>query len=203
MRAEAKSATGFFKRAVSGLAAAGMLAAAIVVAPLGSAQAANFFEKNFWLSGPNYSGVVPACDTPSALSLIQSRFATTESRFWNSSLTIDSFEHVREIAFRPWGEEYIPRRYCRAEVYISGVEGQFSGGPEGPYGEGHYSGSGGVYVGGKVGAVKAVPAVRRHTVWYSIIEDGGFLGASWGVEWCVDGLDRSWTYAPNCRMARP
>ncbi|MDF2619743.1 MAG: hypothetical protein K0S00_2402 [Xanthobacteraceae bacterium] len=193
MRAEAKSATGFFKRAVSGLAAAGMLAASIVVAAPGGAQAANFFEKNFWLSGPNYSGNVPACDTPSALSRIQSHFTTTESRFWNSSLTINSFEKIREIAFRPWGEENIPRRYCRAEIYISGLEGPVEGGTSGFFGAGQFSGA----------TADKVVHDKRHTIWYSIIEDGGFLGFSWGVEWCVDGLDRSWTYAPNCRMARP
>ena len=40
-------------------------------------------------------------------------------------------------------------------------------------------------------------------VYYSIIEDGGMIGASWGVNWCVQGLDRNWAYNPDCRMARP
>lgn len=192
MRADGKVTTkakGLFGRTISALAAAGLLAAS-----LGSAEAANFFEKNFWLSGPNYSGNVPACNTPSALSHIQRNFATTESRFWNSSLTIDGFDHIREIAFRPWGAENIPRRYCSADVVVSGVEGTPSFGTEGAYGSGAYQG-------GKAGKVVAGP--RRHTVWYSIVEDGGFLGISWGVEWCVEGLDRSWTYAPDCRMAKP
>ena len=173
----------------AGLAAAGLLAASLT-----GAQAANFFEKNFWLSGPNYSGNVPACDTPDALTRISKDFATTESRFWNSKLTIDSIDHVREVAFRPWGEENIPRRFCRAEVEISGVEGVPNFETEGAYGSGAYD--------SKAGA-KKVAGPNHHTVWYSIIEDGGFLGFSWGVEWCVDGLDRSWTYAPNCRMAQP
>src|SRR5258708_1984461 len=38
---------------------------------------------------------------------------------------------------------------------------------------------------------------------YSIIEDGGMISASYGVEWCVAGLDRDWAYNPNCRAARP
>ena len=38
---------------------------------------------------------------------------------------------------------------------------------------------------------------------YSIAEDQGFIGASWGVEWCVEGYDRNLAYAPNCKMARP
>lgn len=43
----------------------------------------------------------------------------------------------------------------------------------------------------------------KRPVFYSIIEDGGFIGATYGVEWCVVGLDRDWAYNPGCRMARP
>jgi len=44
---------------------------------------------------------------------------------------------------------------------------------------------------------------RRHMVYYSIGEDTGFLGASWGVDFCVVGLDRNGAYSPRCKMARP
>ena len=44
---------------------------------------------------------------------------------------------------------------------------------------------------------------RWRPVHYSIIEDGGMIGANWGVEWCVVGLDRNWAYNPACKMARP
>src|SRR5579871_3499831 len=44
---------------------------------------------------------------------------------------------------------------------------------------------------------------KRHQINYSIIEDGGIIGSTWGVEWCVVGLDRNWAYNPSCRMARP
>ena len=44
---------------------------------------------------------------------------------------------------------------------------------------------------------------RWREVHYSIIEDGGMIGASWGVEWCVVGIDRNWAYNPACKMARP
>ena len=40
-------------------------------------------------------------------------------------------------------------------------------------------------------------------VHFVIAEDSGLIGASWGVEWCVTGLDRNWAYNPGCRMARP
>jgi len=41
------------------------------------------------------------------------------------------------------------------------------------------------------------------TVNYSIIEDGGMIGQTYGVEWCVVGLDRNWAYNPACRAAKP
>jgi hypothetical protein len=43
----------------------------------------------------------------------------------------------------------------------------------------------------------------RHAIHYSILENSGWLGVGWGVEWCVAGLDRDWAYNPSCRMARP
>jgi hypothetical protein len=43
----------------------------------------------------------------------------------------------------------------------------------------------------------------RRPVHYSIVEGMGAIGASWGVEWCVVGLDRNWAYNPACRAARP
>ena len=142
----------------------GVLAAALI-GMAGSAQAASLLEKNFWLSGPNYDGVLPVCQDPSVTGTIASRFAHTEATFWNSSLVIQAFDHQREIAFRPWGANYIPRRFCAARAMTS--DG------------------------------------RERTVSYSIAEDLGAIGVTWGVEWCVSGLDRPLAYAPNCKMAGP
>ena len=44
---------------------------------------------------------------------------------------------------------------------------------------------------------------HKHVIHYSIAEDAGMLGAAWGVEWCVVGLDRNWAYNPACKMAQP
>ena len=38
--------------------------------PVGSASAASLFELNFWLSGPRYDGVLPACDEQAPLDTI-------------------------------------------------------------------------------------------------------------------------------------
>jgi hypothetical protein len=65
-----------------------------------------------------------------------------------------------------------------------------------------------------VGAPDAIPRrfcsgtalvsdARARPIHYWIGEDTGMIGASWGVEWCVVGLDRNWAYNPGCRMARP
>ncbi|WP_296584130.1 hypothetical protein [Xanthobacter sp.] len=146
-------------------AAAAVAALAFAPASFAPAKAANLAELNFWLSGPNYSGVIPACDSQEALDLIATRFAETERRFWASALSITDFEKVHEIAYRPWGPEYQPRRYCRGTVFTNDL--------------------------------------KKRAIYYSIIEDGGFIGASWGVEWCVVGLDRNYAYAPSCKMAGP
>jgi len=127
------------------------------------AQSADWLEMNFWLSGPRYDNVVPRCEA--GLSKIADRFATKESRFWNSDLHILGFEGVREIAFDPWTTQTIPRRFCTAVALMS--DG------------------------------------RKRAVRYWIGEDTGFIGATWGVEWCVVGLDRNWAYNPSCLMAGP
>ncbi len=44
---------------------------------------------------------------------------------------------------------------------------------------------------------------KERVVSYSIDEDLGIFGFGFGVNWCVDGLDRSNSDAPNCKMARP
>lgn len=44
---------------------------------------------------------------------------------------------------------------------------------------------------------------RRRRVGYDLGEDLGFSGVGWGVEWCVVGLDRDLSFAPNCKMTRP
>jgi hypothetical protein len=130
-----------------------------------SSRSAGFFEMNFYLSGPRYSGEVPLCTESGPLHRIQSTFRTKEGRFWQSDLEIVDFKNVHEIALRPWVSGTVPRRFCSADALVS--DG------------------------------------KKHRVYYSIIEDGGFFGVKWGVEWCVVGLDRNWAYNPRCKEARP
>ena len=52
-------------------------------------------------------------------------------------------------------------------------------------------------------AVVHISDGSTHALVYSIAEDTGIIGATWGVEWCVVGLDRDWSYNPACKMAEP
>ena len=141
------------------------VAVLIGLGALGStaAQAANWLEKTIYMTGPNYDGALPPCEA--GLRTIASRFSQKEGQYWNSSLQILDFERVREIAYRPWAQGTIPRRFCTAVALVS--DG------------------------------------KKHAVNYSIGEDTGMIGMTWGVEWCVAGLDRNWAYNPRCKMARP
>ncbi len=53
------------------------------VISLSQPRAANWFEKNFWLPGPEYFRDMPACDFGPALDRIMGNFLTKETRFWN------------------------------------------------------------------------------------------------------------------------
>ena len=141
------------------------LAAILGASQPGPAVAASLFELNFGLTGPRYDGDLPPCDAQVPLTIIAQSFAQKERRFWNSDLTIEGYEKVRELAYRPWAPNAIPRRFCTALALVS--DG------------------------------------LKHPVHYSIGESTGWIGAGWGVEWCVVGLDRNWAFNPACKMARP
>jgi hypothetical protein len=66
-----------------------------------------------------FSGQVSACDAPGILATIQSRFAQTERRDWNSDAEIVTFEWIRQAGLRPSGLDLIPRRYCEAVAVLS------------------------------------------------------------------------------------
>jgi hypothetical protein len=82
-------------------------------------NAANFFEMNFWLSGPRYERDMPACDYPGALDRIIGDFHTKEARFWNSELEIVGIENIHETAELVWAAQSIPRRFCAGTAVVS------------------------------------------------------------------------------------
>lgn len=72
-------------------------------------------EKRYY----DYSGELPPCGDPDVLSTITDRFAQTESEYWNSTLAIMTYDHVRSIGIRPWGLDHIPRTFCMARAVLS------------------------------------------------------------------------------------
>lgn len=66
-----------------------------------------------------YVADLPTCGDPSVLASISTAFAEKEARFWNSSLTIVEYAHIKPMAWRPWGLDTIPRRYCTASATVS------------------------------------------------------------------------------------
>ncbi len=81
------------------------------------AKAAGWLEKPIYMTGQNYTGLLPDCEA--GLSTIAAEFAYKEARFWNSDLQILNFGRVREIAYSPWAPGTIPRRFCRAVALVS------------------------------------------------------------------------------------
>jgi hypothetical protein len=112
-----------------------------------------------------FTGSLPLCGDPAVLARVANQFAEKEAQFWNSELTIVEYDRIHPLAYKPWGLDHIPRRYCTATATLSNS--------------------------------------RRHRVDYSVREDLDFIGNGWGIEFCVQGLDRNWAFAPACRMARP
>ena len=44
---------------------------------------------------------------------------------------------------------------------------------------------------------------KERTVIYNVVSAFGIIGMTWGVEWCVVGLDPNFAYAPACSTLRP
>ncbi|QPF85999.1 hypothetical protein IC762_06750 [Bradyrhizobium genosp. L] len=99
------------------LGAGAALAIGLLASAGSTAQAANPFELNFWLSGPRYDGNVAPCER--ALPTISDQFHEKEATFWNSPLVITGFDRIHETAFRPWQSDNIPRRYCSGQAMLS------------------------------------------------------------------------------------
>ncbi|MGU3536297.1 hypothetical protein [Methylobacterium sp. A54F] len=154
-------------RHTSTLAALGLaLAAAVLAQPAEARSAREDIEPSEERIFP-FDADIPGCQDAGVLEKVAVKFAEKEAKYWNSSLTIVSYDSIERTAWRPYGLDFIPRRFCSATATTS-------------------------------------DGVRRK-VDYSVRESLGIIGATWGVEFCVHGLDRNlaYAYATACRMARP
>jgi hypothetical protein len=66
-----------------------------------------------------YAGNLPACADSSVLGSLSSEFASRESTYWNSGLSVTGYDRITETALRPWGQNFIPRRFCTARAMMS------------------------------------------------------------------------------------
>src|SRR4051794_41855599 len=71
-----------------------------------------------------YDTKIPACFDPAVLEQIASQFAEKEAKFWQSALTIAGYEKIRPVAWRPYGLDYIPRRFPTRTALRSGRGGR-------------------------------------------------------------------------------
>jgi hypothetical protein len=44
---------------------------------------------------------------------------------------------------------------------------------------------------------------KYRTVAYAVATQLGIIGNTWGVEWCVVGVDPTFAYVPDCEVIRP
>jgi hypothetical protein len=66
-----------------------------------------------------YNARLPGCADGGVIGEISGEFASRESTYWNTGLTIAGIDRIGELGFRPWGADFIPRRFCTARVMLS------------------------------------------------------------------------------------
>ena len=91
------------------------LAAAACAAPLATAHELTPAEKRIL----PFSSDLPLCGDPAVLEDISARFAEKEAQFWNSGLKLVDYQRITPLAYRPWGLDLIPRRFCSATATTS------------------------------------------------------------------------------------
>ncbi len=168
------------RRSIGAALAAIALAAAGLFFPLGEAQARPLTpaEKRF----SPYTGIVPHCSDASVLGRIQSRFSSREQEYWHTGREIQGFNRVRQIGYRSAGRDLIPRRYCSARASFNDGRIRWVS-----YWIGEDLG-----MAGQNWALEVVPGNMSPSVY-----------KSYGVEWCVHGLDYNRAFGANCSAARP
>jgi hypothetical protein len=62
---------------------------------------------------------LPLCNSKGVFGEIASAFHDKESEYWRSDLRLVAFDEPVELGYRPWGAEFIPRRFCLARAQVS------------------------------------------------------------------------------------
>jgi hypothetical protein len=100
-----------------------MRSALILIAVLtaGTALAADsaYSPEARGIVAPDDGKRLPLCSHPSLFTTIASDFEDKERGYWHSGARLTSFEEPVELGYRPWGPEFIPRRFCRTRAMVS------------------------------------------------------------------------------------
>jgi hypothetical protein len=67
----------------------------------------------------SYGTPLPGCADAAVLGEVTARFGSRETTFWSSTLEIRGFDKVRQTALRPWGVDFVPRRFCTARAHLN------------------------------------------------------------------------------------
>jgi hypothetical protein len=138
-----------------------------------------------------WTAILPPCDQPDVVGVIQSRFSERESSYWQSGLTVAALDHIRETGFRTTGVDFIPRRYCSARAVTSDAKTRTV----------YYSVGEDLGMTGTDGIGSTFQSLTFGLL--ASKTPGSFIPTNWGVDWCIVGLDRNYAYGLNCKAARP
>lgn len=87
-----------------------------LLASVSAAQAITPAENRY----ARYAAIpLPHCASAEVVGYVASWFESRETTYWNSGLKISGFDRIRETGLRPWGPNYVPRRFCTARVHTS------------------------------------------------------------------------------------
>ncbi|MGQ4273292.1 hypothetical protein [Terrihabitans sp. B22-R8] len=62
---------------------------------------------------------LPPCFSPKVFNEIADSFESKERTYWHSGLVLLAFAEPRELGYRSWGPEFIPRRFCAADTRLN------------------------------------------------------------------------------------
>jgi len=70
------------------------------------------------------TSIIPACDDPAVIRELTHQFAGNQSEYWDSDAAIARLGTPYQVAYRPWGQTFIVRRFCRAAAIVAQDGGQ-------------------------------------------------------------------------------
>lgn len=136
-----------------------------------------------------------ACADPRYLNQIVERFDWVQRETWDNDARLIGISDIREVTYKPHQQgNYAPKVYCLATAQVASAA----------YGPAHAASAKTglpLYEPAEPGAVPV--QVRNHKLSFILTEEGGFVGRSPGIEFCVAGYDWFNLHEPSCRVLNP